>query len=162
MMQEAPGWAFDAARNASNATWNQALSKIQIHGETDSKRVQFYTAMYHTMLMPTDRTGENPGWKSDEPYYDDYYAIWDTYRSSSPLLTLIAPERQRDLVRSLIDIYRHTGYMPDARSGNDNGRTQGGSNANVVVADAFVKGLKGIDYETAFAAMVHDAVRSLP
>jgi predicted alpha-1,2-mannosidase len=47
--------------------------------------------------------------------------------------------------------------MPDARSGNDNGRTQGGSNANVVVADAWVKGLKGIDYETAFAAMVHDA-----
>src|SRR6185437_5648563 len=50
-----------------------------------------------------------------------------------------------------------TGYMPDARSGNDNGRTQGGSNANFVVADAFVKGLKGIDYQTAFAAMVHDA-----
>jgi putative alpha-1,2-mannosidase len=83
--------------------------------------------MYHTMLMPTDRTGENPDWKSDEPYYDDYYAIWDTYRSSGPLLTLIAPDRQRDIVRSLIDIYRHTGYMPDARSGNDNGRTQGGS-----------------------------------
>ena len=47
--------------------------------------------------------------------------------------------------------------MPDARSGNDNGRTQGGSNANVVVADAWVKGLKGIDYETAFKAMEHDA-----
>jgi putative alpha-1,2-mannosidase len=47
--------------------------------------------------------------------------------------------------------------MPDARSGNDNGRTQGGSNANVVVADAYVKGLKVIDYKTAFAAMVHDA-----
>ncbi len=109
------------------------------------------------MLMPTDRTGENPDWQSTEPYYDDYYAIWDTYRSSSPLLTLISPDRQRDIIRSLIDIYRHTGYMPDARSGNDNGRTQGGSNANVVVADAYVKGLKGIDYETAFAAMVHDA-----
>jgi putative alpha-1,2-mannosidase len=60
-------------------------------------------------------------------------------------------------VRSLIDIYRHTGYMPDARSGNDNGRTQGGSNANVVVTDAYLKGLTGIDYETAFAAMVKDA-----
>jgi predicted alpha-1,2-mannosidase len=157
MKQESPGFAFDAGRNAANSAWNQALSKIQIHGESDSKRVQFYTAMYHTMLMPTDRTGENPGWKSDEPYYDDYYAIWDTYRSSSPLLTLIAPERQRDLVRSLIDIYRHTGYMPDARSGNDNGRTQGGSNANAVVADAWVKHLAGIDYKTAFDAMLKDA-----
>ncbi len=74
MQQEAPGWTFDAVHAASSHTWNQALSKIQIHGETDAKRIQFYTAMYHTMLMPTDRTGENPDWKSSEPYYDDYYA----------------------------------------------------------------------------------------
>jgi len=113
--------------------------------------------MYHTMLMPSDRTGENPYWHSNEPYYDDYYTIWDTYRSSSPLLTLIAPDRQRDLIRSLIYIYRHTGYMPDGRSGNDNGRTQGGSNADIVIADAYVKGLSGIDYPTAFEAMLKDA-----
>jgi predicted alpha-1,2-mannosidase len=155
--QETPGWPFDAARRGSSLAWNQALSRIQIHGASQSKRIQFYTAMYHTMLMPTDRSGENPDWKSDEPYYDDYYAIWDTYRSSGPLLTLIASDRQRDLVRSLVDIYRHTGYMPDARSGNDNGRTQGGSNANVVVADAFVKHIDGIDYNTAFEAMLKDA-----
>src|ERR1700733_15309946 len=157
VQQEAPAWNLEAVRNASVSLWNQALSKIELHGETESKRIQFYTAMYHTMLMPSDRTGENPLWKSDEPYYDDYYAIWDTYRSSGPLLTLIAPDRQRDLIRSLIDIYRHTGYMPDARSGNDNGRTQGGSNANVVIADAYVKGLSGIDYPTAFQAMLKDA-----
>jgi predicted alpha-1,2-mannosidase len=157
IQQEVPAWNFDAVRKASVEIWNQALSKIRLRGETDSKRIQFYTAMYHTMLMPSDRTGENPGWQSTEPYYDDYYTIWDTYRSSGPLLTLIAPERQRDLIRSLIDIYRHTGYMPDARSGNDNGRTQGGSNADVVIADAYVKGLTGIDYPTAFEAMLKDA-----
>ena len=156
VQSEAPAWNFEAIRKSSVALWNQALSKVDLRGETDSKRIQFYTAMYHTMLMPSDRTGENPLWKSDEPYYDDYYAIWDTFRSSGPWLTLVAPDRQRDLIRSLIDIYRHTGYMPDARSGNDNGRTQGGSNANVVVADAFVKGLKGIDYPTAFQAMLKD------
>lgn len=157
VQQEDPGWNFAAVRQASVALWNHELAKIQLHGESASKRTQFYTAMYHTMLMPTDRTGENPKWKSTEPYYDDYYAIWDTFRSSGPFLTLISPDLQRDLIRSLIDIYRHTGYMPDARSGNDNGRTQGGSNANVVIADAFVKGLKGIDYQTAFKAMLKDA-----
>jgi putative alpha-1,2-mannosidase len=104
----------------------------------------------------------NPDWQSSEPYYDDFYCIWDTYRTSSPLLTLISPYRQRDIIRSLVDIYRHTGYMPDARSGNDNGRTQGGSNANVVVADAYVKGLKGIDYETAFAALRSTATMTSP
>jgi predicted alpha-1,2-mannosidase len=155
--REIPAWNFAAVRNAARALWNTELAKLRLAGESDSQRRQLYTAMYHIMLMPTDRTGENPGWQSSEPYYDDYYCIWDTYRSSSPLLTLISPDRQRDIIRSLVDIYRHTGYMPDARSGNDNGRTQGGSNANVVVADAYVKGLTGIDYETAFAAMVHDA-----
>jgi predicted alpha-1,2-mannosidase len=155
--QEVPAWNFAAVHAASTALWNAELAKLNLSGESDSQRRQLYTAMYHMMLMPTDRTGENPGWQSSEPYYDDYYCIWDTYRTSSPLLTLISPDRQRDIIRSLVDIYRHTGYMPDARSGNDNGRTQGGSNANVVVADAWVKDLKGIDYETAFAAMVHDA-----
>jgi predicted alpha-1,2-mannosidase len=157
VQQEIPAWNFAAVHGAATALWNAELAKLTLSGESDSQRRQLYTAMYHMMLMPTDRTGENPGWQSTEPYYDDYYCIWDTYRSSSPLLTLISPDRQRDIIRSLIDIYRHTGYMPDARSGNDNGRTQGGSNANVVVADAWMKGLKGIDYETAFAAMVHDA-----
>ncbi|MGO8760086.1 MAG: GH92 family glycosyl hydrolase [Terracidiphilus sp.] len=154
---EAPGWDFDAARAAASKTWNQALGAIRIHGATPSKQRQFYTALYHTMLMPSDRTGENPDWQSSEPYYDDYYAIWDTFRSSGPLLTLIAASRQRDMIRSLVDIYKHTGYMPDARSGNDNGRTQGGSNADVLVADAFVKGLDGIDYPTAFEAMLKNA-----
>lgn len=157
VQQEVPAWNFDAVRAAAIALWNGELAKLNLVGASDSQRRQLYTAMYHIMLMPTDRTGENPGWQSSEPYYDDYYCIWDTFRTSSPLLTLISPDRQRDILRSLVDIYRHTGYMPDARSGNDNGRTQGGSNANVVVADAYVKGLKGIDYETAFAAMVHDA-----
>jgi len=157
VQREAPAWNFDAIRKASVEEWNQALSRIQLRGETNSKRIQFYTAMYHTMLMPSDRTGENPGWQSNEPYYDDYYTIWDTYRSSGPLLTLIAPDRQRDLIRSLIDIYRHEGYMPDGRSGNVTGRTQGGSNADIVIADAYVKGMTGIDYATAFEAMLKNA-----
>ena len=156
VQEEIPGWNFALVHAAAVADWNRELSKLNLAGETDVQRRELYTAMYHIMLMPTDRTGENPDWHSSEPYYDDYYAVWDTYRSSSPLLTLISPDRQRDIVRSLIDIYRHTGYMPDARSGNDNGRTQGGSNANVVVTDAYLKGLTGIDYETAFAAMVKD------
>ena len=157
VQQEIPAWSFSTVKAAAASLWNQELSKLNLSGASDSQRRQLYTAMYHIMLMPTDRTGENPDWKSSEPYYDDFYCIWDTFRTSSPLLTLISPDRQRDIIRALVDIYRHTGYMPDARSGNDNGRTQGGSNANVVVADAYVKGLKGIDYETAFAAMIHDA-----
>ena len=158
VQSEVPDWNFAATRNTTIAAWDKQLAVLTMGAATpETQRRMLTTAMYHTMMMPVDRTGENPGWKSGEPYYDDYYAIWDTFRSSSPWLTLVAPDRQRDLIRSLIDIYRHDGYMPDARSGNINGRTQGGSNANVVIADAWVKGLKGIDYKTALDAMVHDA-----
>ncbi len=146
---------FGEQRAYLDKTWNKLLDKIKISGTECQKRM-FYTALYHTMLMPVDRAGENP-YFTDTPYYDDYYAIWDTYRTSTPLLTLLYPERERDIVNSLLNIYKYDGYMPDARSGNWNGRTQGGSNAEIVIADAFAKKLKGIDYRLALQAMIKDA-----
>ena len=148
-------YGFYAQVSALRTAWNEKLGKIDIEG-TDKQKRMFYTGIYHTMLMPVDKSGENPHF-SATPYYDDYYAIWDTYRTSMPLLTLIDEDRQRDMVNSLLKIYQHDGYMPDARSGNWNGRTQGGSNAEIVIADAFAKGMKGINYELALQAMVKDA-----
>lgn len=150
-----PANDFDTQLNKVRERWEQQLSKIQIKGSERDKRM-FYTALYHTMLMPVDKTGENPKW-TESPYYDDYYAIWDTYRTSTPLITLLDEQREADIVNALLNIYKREGYMPDARSGDCNGRTQGGSNAEVVIADAFVKGLKGIDYNLALQAMLKDA-----
>jgi predicted alpha-1,2-mannosidase len=154
---EIPGFDFEAVHVAALAQWDKALRPVELGGETSEQAQVFYTALYHTMLMPTDRTGENPLWKSSEPYYDDYYAIWDIFRTSSPLLLLIAPERETQIVRALVDLYRHEEWLPDARSGNYNGRTQGGSNAEFILTDAFVKGVKGVDWKTALAAEMHDA-----
>ena len=154
---EIPGFNFDAVHASALAQWDKALRAVELKGETPEQAQIFYTALYHTMLMPTDRSGENPLWKSSEPYYDDYYAIWDIFRTSSPLLLLIAPERETQIVRALVDLYRHEGWLPDARSGNYNGRTQGGSNAEFVLTDAFVKGLKGVDWKMALTAEMHDA-----
>lgn len=155
---EIPHWSFEKVHQDLLGQWEQLFQKIEIDPSTPlAKKRMFYTGLYHTMLMPVDRTGENPLWSDPEPYYDDFYAIWDTYRSSSPLITLIDPKREADIVRSLVNIYKRDGYMPDARSGNSNGRTQGGSNAEIVIADAFVKGLKEIDYELALEAMLKDA-----
>ncbi|WP_297272483.1 GH92 family glycosyl hydrolase [uncultured Bacteroides sp.] len=155
---EIPHWSFEEVHRQLLGKWETLLSKIEIDPKApkEHKRM-FYTGLYHTMLMPVDRTGENPLWSDSVPYYDDFYAIWDTYRTSSPLITLIDPKREADIVRSLVNICKRDGYMPDARSGNCNGRTQGGSNAEIVVADAFVKGLEGIDYEEALQAMLKDA-----
>ena len=160
-----PGCDFDTQLNKVRETWEQQLCKFQIKGTEKDKRM-FYTALYHTLIMPVDKSGENPKWR-ETPYYDDYYAIWDTYRSSSPLITLLDEKREAEIVNSLLNIYKREGYMPDARSGDCNGRTQGGSNAEVVIADAFVKGVgRGarseecgvrIDYDYALEAMLKDA-----
>jgi predicted alpha-1,2-mannosidase len=157
LMAEIPGFGFDAVHAAAVAEWDKALGAVELTGETEEQAQILYTAIYHAMLMPTDRTGENPLWTSSEPYYDDYYAIWDTFRTSGPLLTLIAPQRETAIVRALVDLYRHEGWLPDARSGNYSGRTQGGSNAEFLITDGFVKGLKGVDWKSALSAEIHDA-----
>jgi len=137
------GLSFDEQRRALCAQWETRLGKVTYQGSEKEMRM-FYTALYHTLLMPVDKTGEAPsGYNIHKPYFDDYYAIWDTYRTSFPLLMEYYPE---DAVR-----------MPDARSGDCNGRTQGGSNAEVVIAEAFARGLKGIDYNLALKAMLKDA-----
>jgi len=156
--KEIPHWTFEKTLQETRAKWEFVLSKIEIDkSANEEQKKMFYTALYHTMLMPVDRTGENPLWENNTPYYDDYYAIWDTFRSSNPLITLITPSREADIVNALLQIYKHEGYMPDARSGNSNGRTQGGSNAEVLIADAYAKGVKGINYNLGLEAMLKDA-----
>lgn len=155
---ESKGKSFPQVRKETEEKWENLLGKVEADPDTPEvyKRM-LYTALYHSMLMPSDRTDENPRWTDDAPYYDDFYAIWDTYRTSMPLLAIIEPERFACMVNSLINIWKRDGFMPDARSGNCNGRTQGGSNADVVVADACVKGIRGIDYEEGLKAMLTDA-----
>ena len=155
-ISELSSWDFDEIRNAGIAQWKEVLNTVEVEGNDNDKTI-FYSALYHAFLQPTDRTGENPLWESAEPYFDDYYAIWDTFRATHPLFALLKPSRQADIVRSMIDIYEHEGYMPDGRSGNCNGRVQGGSNSDVLIADAIVKNLPGIDYEKGLAAMIKNA-----
>ena len=154
-LREVEGQSFGEIRSHCEAAWNDILGRVKVQGNRRDKRM-FYTGLYHTMLMPVDRTGE---WApaGNEVYYDDFYALWDTYRTSLPMITLLDPARERDIVNALLTVYRQDGYLPDARSGNSNGRTQGGSNAEIVLADAYVKGVEGIDYEEALAAMLKDA-----
>lgn len=156
-LKEAMGLTFNQAVDKATTEWNSYLQRIKIDADNKSDKVKFYTALYHTMLQPTDKTGENPLWHTTRPLFDDFYCIWDTYRTNHPLYSLIIPEKESQIVNSLLDIYTNEGYMPDGRSGNSNGRTQGGSNCDMVVAEAILKDLKGIDYEKAWEAMVKNA-----
>ncbi|WP_176441879.1 GH92 family glycosyl hydrolase [Granulicella rosea] len=154
---------FDGVRRQAAEQWSRTLEKIDVQGGSEEQRRIFYTALYRAHTMPHDLTGENVWWKSDAPHYEDFYTLWDTFRTLHPLYTLIEPERQTAMVRSLLDTYAHTGWLPDARIAGANGLVQGGSNGDVVIADALVKRLPGVDWKQAYAAVKKDAeVSSVP
>lgn len=144
---------------ASKQRWNaEIFDKVQISSTNISDLQLLYSSLYGMFLLPSNRTGENPGWTSCEPYYDDVFTLWDTHRCHTSLFQIIQPQAYEEFIRSLIDIWRHDGFMPDARSSNFNGRVQGGSNADNVLADAFIKGVRGaVNWNDGFAAMQTDA-----
>jgi putative alpha-1,2-mannosidase len=116
-----------------------------------------WSGLYRTMISPQNYTDENPHWDSGIPYFDSFYCIWDSFRVQHPLITILDPKAQVQMVNSLLDIYEHEGWLPDCHMSLCNGWTQGGSNADVVLVDAYVKNLTGIDWELALKAIIQDA-----
>jgi predicted alpha-1,2-mannosidase len=144
---------------AAKDRWNKDIfNKIQVSSTKAEGLELLYSSLYGTFLIPSNRTGENPEWSSSEPYYDDVFTLWDTHRCHTSLFHIVQPTAYGEFIQSLIDIWRHDGFMPDARSSNFNGRVQGGSNADNVLADAFVKDVRGaVNWEDGYSAMQMDA-----
>lgn len=153
---------FDAVRRDAHAAWRDAMSRVVVTGGSAEQRKVFATAVYHCQLMPHDLTGENVWWKAKTPHYEDFYTLWDTTRALHPLLTLIQPARQAQMVASLIETYQYTGWLPDARIAGVNCFIQGGTSGDVLVADAVVKGLAGVDFRTAYRALRKDGEQDSP
>ncbi|KAL5410516.1 hypothetical protein PMIN06_010770 [Paraphaeosphaeria minitans] len=155
---------LDSLMAKAKSAWNsQILSKIQVEGGSDEDTQLLYSSLLGMFMIPSNKTGENPGWTSSEPYYDDIFTFWDTHRCHTALFHILEPVAYEEFIRSLIDIWRHDGFMPDARSSNFNGRVQGGSNADNVLADAYVKGVRGaINWDDGFSAMQTDAEKTPP
>lgn len=155
-LAEVGGWNFEEVRKTANDKWNEKLSLIHISGASEEQKTKFYTALYSTMIMPV-KLDCNPGWKSDVPHSWDFYTLWDSYRTVMPLYTLILPDKQTELINTLLDIYNHKGWLPDAWTAGDYAMVQGGTSADVVIADAVVKGLKGFNYNKAYDAIRKNA-----
>jgi predicted alpha-1,2-mannosidase len=150
--------------NAAKNRWNnEVFVKIQTTDTDNATLAQLYTSLYGMHLLPSNRTGDNPKWQSTEPSYDDIFTFWDLFRCTTPLFHILQPTFYEELLRSIIDVWRHEGWLPDARSSNFNGRTQGGSNADNILADAYVKGVRGaINWDDGYQAMVTDAEKTPP
>ncbi|KAI2625806.1 glycoside hydrolase family 92 protein [Hypoxylon sp. NC1633] len=163
---EIPDFSFEKTLATAEEIWSDKLSVLSIDttGFTDTDlQVIFWSGVYRAMLSPQDYTGENYLWESDEPYYDSWYCIWDSFRSIHPFITLVDPYSQTLMIRSLIDIYRHEGWLPDCRMSLSKGWTQGGSNADIVLVDSYLKNItQDVDWVTGYEAVVKDAESEPP
>ena len=166
---EIPNFDFDAVHTAAQDAWSEQLGVVSVvpGGAGHNLQVTFWSGVYRASISPQDYTGENPLWTSSEPYYDSYYCIWDSFRSIHSLITIVDPVSQIRMMRSLVDIYNHEGWLPDCRMSLCKGFTQGGSNADIVLADAYVKLGKiasdmGLDWQMAYEAVKNDAENEPP
>jgi predicted alpha-1,2-mannosidase len=165
---EIPGWSLERIAELSRNSWNEALSKLEIRDATESRRRIFYTALYHSLLLPrtfSDVSGTYPafaGFGRTETargftYYCDF-SLWDTFRSLHPLLTIIDPARTRDMVQSLIAKGEQGGWLPIFPAWNSYTQEMIGDHAIAMIVDAYLKGIRGFDAEEAYRLMRRNAM----
>lgn len=160
------GWNFDQRRSDALAAWNAALAPIDVDG-SKTLRTQFYTALYHTMMAPTlsmDVNGDYRGPDHQVHHADGYdfyssWSMWDVYRAQQPLLILLHPDRTVDFVRSLIAAQQASpfGMLPVWAYQGLETWCMTGYHAVAIIADAYVKGIRGYDADKALKAMVATA-----
>jgi predicted alpha-1,2-mannosidase len=151
---------FEGLVGSAKDAWRQKLGSIAVKdtGVTEDLLTSFWSGAYRNMISPQNYTGENPYWDTGNPYFDSFYCIWDSFRVQHPLLTIIDPVAQTQMVNTLLDIYKHQGWLPDCHMSFCSGWTQGGSNADIVLVDAYVKNLSSsIDWLLALEAIMVDA-----
>lgn len=163
--KEQHGLTFDQLRIMARKEWNDDLSRIRVSGGTDEQKRIFYTALYHALIHPnvvSDYNGEYPKMESGitaKAPYTRYtiFSLWDTYRNLHQLLTLVYPERQTNMLRTMVDMYKEWGWLPKWELYGRETFTMEGDPAAIVIADSYVKGLRDFDYKTAYEAMLKSA-----
>ena len=167
MAAEMPEWDFEATVAEAKKLWNKELSRIRIESTDPEFRKIFYTALYHTMIAPSEfcdcdgsyrgADGEihtNPGYKTHTTY-----SLWDTYRAAMPLYSIFQTERYTDMLQTMLAICDEQGKLPVWHLHGCETNCMVGNPGIVPIADAIVKDLPGIDQKRAFEAMKVSAMR---
>jgi predicted alpha-1,2-mannosidase len=145
-LTEVPNWDFDLLRTSARSQWNNYLSRVKIEGTSD-QMISFYTSMYHNFIQPNNIADVN-----ESPFYSTF-SLWDTYRASHPLYTLICPEKVNDFVNSFLKQYDKTGYLPIWTLWGIENRCMIANHSVPVLVDAYLKGFRGYDVNKAYSAL---------
>ncbi|MCC8408207.1 GH92 family glycosyl hydrolase [Mucilaginibacter sp. UR6-1] len=144
---------FDEIRKQAVLAWQKKLSVIDVADDNVQGKTVFYTALYHSLLVPwviDDADGRYLGGDGkihQRSGHDQYGAFspWDTFRTLHPLLTLLYPDKQKDVILSMLDVYRQNGHLPiESMTGN---------HAIPIIVDSYLKGIQGFDKAEAYEAM---------
>ncbi|MEP6748973.1 MAG: GH92 family glycosyl hydrolase [Bacteroidota bacterium] len=166
---EIPGWDFDAVRAAADLAWNKELGKVSIQTNDAAGKRIFYTAMYHTMIAPSvfnDYNGDYYGTDKQVHPHASFtnlttFSLWDIYRAAAPLYTVLHPEKVSDEINSMLAIYQQQGRLPVWHLMGNETNTMPGNSAIEIVADAYLKGIKGFDTTLAYEAVKQTAMLDL-
>lgn len=158
--------SFDMLHAKARQRWNDTLGRIRVSGGSDDDFTIFYTALYHSLLHPnllSDVNGEYPmmecGDRGVAKDYERYttFSLWDTYRNVHQLLTLVYPEVQRDMLRSMVEMSKEWGWLPRWELYGRETFTMEGDPAIAVIVDSYMKGLRDFDVDAAYEAMKRSA-----
>ena len=155
------GTHFDDIALQARKAWEQALSTVTVEGGTEDQRTIFYTALYHLQIHPNilqDVNGQYPAMEGEEILQTNHnrytvFSLWDTYRCTHQLNTLLFPSRQLDMVRTMLDMYRESGWLPKWELFGRETFTMEGDPAIPVIYDTWAKGLRDFDVKLAYEAM---------
>ena len=161
MEAEQPGFDFDKVRMAAREMWNKDLSRVEIEGGSKDERTIFYTGLYHLLIHPNilqDVNGEYPQMESLQVGHTKgnrytVFSLWDTYRNVSTLMTLLYPDRQLDIIRTMIDMYKENGWLPKWELYGRETFTMEGDPSIPYIVDAYMRGLRDYDVNLAYEAM---------
>jgi predicted alpha-1,2-mannosidase len=149
--------SFEELRDSTRASWSELLSRIQIEGGSDDEKTIFYTALYHALLHPSvfsDVDGQVPGMDGELEQVDStrytVYSMWDSYRTVHPLLSLVYPERQREMIISLAEMTLELGAPPQWELAASEVNMMVGDPAMSVFADAVLAGFDDFDVEAVY------------
>ncbi|HEY0030878.1 MAG TPA: GH92 family glycosyl hydrolase [Bacteroidia bacterium] len=166
MEAELSGWDFEKVKKDAATLWNNELSKIEITTTDQDKLRIFYTALYHTMIQPNVamdvdslyRGMDKKVHKAQGFTYYSVFSLWDTFRATHPLYTIIDQKRTADFINTFLAQYEQGGRLPVWELASNETDCMIGYHSVSVIADAMVKGIKGFDYEKAFEASKHSAM----
>lgn len=156
---EIKDWNFDRVAQEADAAWNDELGKIKVETPNLDDKTIFYTGLYHTMTAPSVFSDVNGQYRGSDGkiYQGDFVnyttlSLWDTYRAAHPLMTIIHPEKQRDIAQTFLHIFQQQGKLPVWHLVGNETDCMVGNPGIPVLADIVLKGFD-VDKKAAYQAM---------